>query len=307
MEFLGYLVGFFVGIVLGMLGGGGSLLAVAMLYLIGKDENRGTAYITILVGITSLFGALPRIRQRLIDWPTFLALGIPVAAGMLLVRLWLFDQVPEQFTLGSLVISKRMFVLLIVAALMLLSSATMLGLIGKNIKSRSDLRAVKPFMYYFSLILSGLAIGILPGFSGAGGGVLIVPLLVIFFGLEMKTVVGTSLAIITLKSFVGFFCGDLFRLQDVEIEYGFLFGFALVMIIGVFVGTKLSQKVNSERLKTMFAWFLLGLAIFIFIYEFYNAKQIPAPVAPSPQVNSVTWSGPRFEFVGLAACSSRPG
>ena len=211
-TFLGYLVGLIVGLVLGMLGGGGSLLAVAMLYLLNKDENRGTAYITILVGITSLFGALPRLRQRLIDWPTVLALGVPVTAGMLLVRLWMFDVVPDEFSVGSLVISKRMFVLLIVAILMFLSSATMLGLIGKNIKSRADLRAESPFVYYLSLIVSGFAIGILPGFSGAGGGVLIVPLLVIFFGLEMQTVVGTSLAIIAMKSFVGFFCGDMVRL-----------------------------------------------------------------------------------------------
>jgi uncharacterized membrane protein YfcA len=278
---LGYLVGLVVGIVLGMLGGGGSLLAVAILYLLGKDENRGTAYITVLVGVTSLFGTLPRIRQRLIDWPTVLALGIPVTAGMLLVRLWLFDQVPDYFTLGTLVISKRMFVLLIVAALMLLSAATMLGLIGRNIKSRADLRARDPILYYFSLILCGLAIGIFPGFSGAGGGVLIVPLLVIFFGLEMKTVVGTSLAIITMKSFVGFFCGDLFRLKGVTIEYGFLVGFAVVMVSGVIIGTTISQKINAERLKTIFGWFLFGLAIFIFVYELYNAKNTSSlPVVP---------------------------
>jgi uncharacterized membrane protein YfcA len=277
-TFLGYLVGLIVGIVLGMLGGGGSLLAVAMLYLLNKDENRGTAYITLLVGVTSLFGALPRIRPKLIDWPTVLALGIPVTSGMLLVRLWLFDQVPNEFSLGSLVVSKRMFVLLIVAGLMLLSAATMLGWIGKNIKSRADLKTENPFIYYLSLIVCGFAIGIFPGFSGAGGGVLIVPLLVIFFGLEMKTVVGTSLAIITMKSFVGFFCGDLFRLKGVEIEYGFLLGFAVVMVTGVMIGTRLSQKIHAERLKSMFAWFLFGLAIFIFAYEFYNAKHTPASV-----------------------------
>lgn len=274
---LGYLVGLVVGIVLGMLGGGGSLLAVAILYLLGKDEDRGTAYITILVGITSLFGAFPRIRQRLIDWPTVLALGVPVTIGMLMVRLWLFSLVPDHFTLGSLVVSRRMFVLLIVASLMLLSAATMLGLIGRNIQSRADMRTERPVVYYLSLVICGLAIGIFPGFSGAGGGVLIVPLLVIFFGLEMKTVVGTSLAIITTKSFVGFFCGDLIRLKDVDIEYGFLFGFAVVMISGVMIGTKISQKVNAERLKTMFGWFLFGLAVFIFAYEFYNARPAPTP------------------------------
>lgn len=273
MVFLGYLVGLMVGIVLGMLGGGGSLMAVSMLYLLGKDESVGTAYITILVGITALFGAWPRIRQGLVDWRTVLALGIPVAAGMLLVRMWLFDELPTSFPVGGLIISRRMLVLIIVASLMLLSSATMLGWIGKGIKSKANLRTEKPVVYYLALILCGLAIGILPGFSGAGGGVLIVPLLVIFFGLEMKTVVGTSLCIIALKSFVGFFAGDLVRLQGVEIEYGFLIGFAVLMIAGVMLGTKISQKVGGEKLKTMFAWFLFGLSIFIISYEFANAKK----------------------------------
>ena len=260
---LGYLVGLLVGIILGLLGGGGSLLLPALLYLLHIELDFATAYTTILVGITALFGALPRMRQKLIDVPTFFALGIPVAVGMLLVRLWLFDAVPNVlFSLGPIVVTKKMFVLTLFASLLLLSFASLIGLFGKNFKPRENFRRENPVLYYTSLTTCGLLIGILPGFTGAGGGVLIGPLLVILIGLPMQTVVGTSLSIIALKSFVGFFGGDLVRLGS-QIDYTFLAMFSVLMIVGVLIGTKMSYKVDGEKLEKIFAWFLLALAIYI--------------------------------------------
>ena len=264
---LGYFVGLVVGIVLGMLGGGGSLLLPAMLYLLHLDLKFATAYTTILVGVTAMFGVLPRLRRNLIDMPTVIALGIPVSVGMLLVRLWLFDAVPNVlFTFGSITITKKIFVLTIFVGLLLLSFATMIGLFRKTLQSKTELRTESPVMYYISMVVCGLLIGILPGFTGAGGGVLIVPLLVIFFGLPMKTVIGTSLTIIMAKSFVGFFGGDAIRLGS-DIDYLFLLRFAVLMIVGVIIGTKWSRKIDADRLRKIFAWFLLALAIFIVVYE----------------------------------------
>ena len=270
--FLGYFIGLLVGVILGLLGGGGSLLVVALYYLIGiRPIGLASAYITILVGITALFGVIPRIKRKEVDWQTAVALGLPVTAGALLVRLWLIAVIPDVlFTVGSVDVTKKMFVLLLVASLLLLSFATMVGLIGKNIKSKANLRNERPIVYYAALAICGLVIGILPAFSGAGGGVLIVPLLVIFFGLPIKTVVGTCLAIVMVKSFVGFFAGDLVRLGG-TVDYPFLGKFAAVMIVGAWIGSRLSQVVDAERLKKIFAWFLLGLAIFIFINEVFNA------------------------------------
>lgn len=269
---LGYFVGLVVGIVLGMLGGGGALLLPAMLYLFHYDLKFATAYTTILVGVTALFGILPRLKQNLIDIPTVIALGIPVSIGMLLVRLWLFEAVPNTFfSFGSFDVTKKIFVLTIFVVLLFLSFATMVGLIGKNLRSKTKLREDNPVAYYASMIVSGLLIGIIPGFSGAGGGVLIVPLLVILFALPMKTVIGTSLTIIAMKSFVGFFGGDAIRLGS-EIEYGFLLKFSVLMVVGVIVGSKWSHKIDAERLSQIFAWFLLVLGIFIVVYEgFYNS------------------------------------
>lgn len=264
---LGYLAGLVVGILLGMLGGGGSLLLPAMLYLFHLDLKLATAYTTILVGVTAMFGAVPRLRRNLIDVPTVIALGIPVSVGMLLVRLWLFDVVPKTlFTVGSIAVTKKMFVLTIFVGLLLLSFASMMGLFRKKLQSKTELRAKNSVAYYVLMIVCGLLIGILPGFAGAGGGVLIVPLLVILFGLPMKTVVGSSLTIIAMKSFVGFFGGDAIRLGS-EIDYWFLLRFVLLMIAGVIIGSAWSRKIDAAKLRQIFAWFLLGLAIFIVVYE----------------------------------------
>jgi uncharacterized membrane protein YfcA len=264
---LGYLIGLLVGIIMGLLGGGGSLLLPALMYFLHFELNFATAYTTILVGITALFGAMPRIRQKLIDGPTFLALGIPVSVGMLIVRVWLYEAIPDTlFSLGPLIVTKTMFVLTLFSSLLLLSFASLIGLIGKNFKPKENLRQERPVTYYATLTVCGLLIGILPGFTGAGGGVLIVPLLVILIGLPMQTVVGTSLSIVAMKSFVGFFGGDAIRL-GAEVDYRFLAMYSVLMIVGVLIGSQMSRKVDGEKLKKIFAWFLLALAIYIILRE----------------------------------------
>jgi len=194
MLFLAYIVALVVGAVIGMFGGGGSLLVVAIIYMAQTPRPIGlsTAYISILVGVTALIGLIPRIKQKQVNWPTVLALGVPVTLGMVIVRAWLIDLVPDvvcQF--GSYHLSKKTLVLLIVATLLVLSFSTITGLIGQNIRTKAHWEK---------------------------------ELLVVLFGIEMKTVVGTSLAIITLKSIVGFCAGDVPRLYKLEIpiEWDFL-------------------------------------------------------------------------------------
>lgn len=281
INFIGYFVGLIVGVILGLLGSGGSLLVVPFLFIFNIPLNVATAYITILVGMTALASLIPRIKEKLVDWPTVAALGIPVSVGMLLVRLWLNPWMPDKlFAIGEMVITKRTFVLMIIATLLLLSFATMIGLIGKNIKSKKDLKRDNPKAYYLMLTFWGLLIGILPGFAGAGGGVLLVPLLVILFGIEMKTVVGTTLAIVAIKSFIGFVGGDMIQ-GGSKLDYMFLVGFAVVMFIGALIGTAISKRVDGKKLKTGFAWFLLALAIYILCNEFllepHSAVNIPVP------------------------------
>ena len=269
-DLIGHFVGLVVGVVLGLLGGGGSLLAIPMFLIFDKSAATGSAYITMLVGISAAIGLIPRVRMKLVDWSTVIALGIPVSVGNLLTRAWLIHALPANIPV--LGISKKSFVLLVIACLLLLSWATMIGVIGKNIKPKTNLKTEKPWAYYLTLTLSGLLIGIGPGLAGAGGGVLIVPLLVIFFGIQIKTVVGTTLAIVVLKSFFGS-CGDLWRLGT-NLEFGFLAGFAAVMIVGVIIGSAISHRVDAGKLKVVFGWFLLALAVFIVCNEliFYSNR-----------------------------------
>lgn len=266
---LAYFIGVLVGLMLGLVGGGGVFLLPTTDYLLGQDLHVATAHTTLLVGLTALLGAIPRIRQGLVDWPTVAALGIPVSAGMLLVRLWLFDAIPTEFVLlGQWTVTRRMFVLLLFSGVLLISFASMMELIGKNLKPRTELKQQHPLLYYLVLSICGLLIGIIPGFAGAGGGVLIVPLLVVLFGLPMKTVVGTSLTLVAIKSLVGFVGGDLVNVGG-SLDPWFLASFSLTMIVGVLLGNRIAERLDGRRLKGIFAWFVLALAIFILVKELF--------------------------------------
>lgn len=266
--------------VMGLIGGGGSLLLPTFVYLLERDSTLATAYTLVLVGVTALIGVLPRIKRNKVDFPTAITLGVPILLGTLLVRGWLTHKIPDfevgangqpteipyvLFKLLGFEITKRKLLLLVFATVLLTSFASMIGLIGRDMKARPNLREENPKFYYSMLIGAGLFIGVLSAFIGAGGGVMIVPLLVIVMGLPMKTVVGTSLAIMAGKSTLGFL-GDVWKIGD-RIEWDFLGGFAVVMIGGIIVGTYLTKYVSSEKLKLAFAWFILAMAIFIFWNE----------------------------------------
>ena len=278
VEIIGYLIGFFIGVVMGLIGGGGALLLPTLIYLFGTESTLATAYTLVLVGVTALIGVLPRIKSKKVDFPTAITLGIPILLGTLLVRGWLTHQIadfeldangePVPYVLFKLLgfeFTKRKLILLVFATVVVASFASMIGLIGRNMKARPNLRQESPRFYYSMLIGAGLLIGVLSAFIGAGGGVMIVPLLVIVMGLPMKTVVGTSLAIMAGKSILGF-GGDVLMIGE-KIQWSFLGVFAFVMIAGILLGTYCSKFVPNAKLKTGFAWFILAMAIFIFFKE----------------------------------------
>jgi len=280
LEIFGYSIGFCIGVVMGLIGGGGSLLLPTFVYLLERDSTLATAYTLVLVGVTALIGVLPRIKRNKVDFPTAITLGIPILLGTLLVRGWLTHKIldfevggngqPTEipyvlFKLLGFEITKRKLLLLVFATVLLTSFASMTGLIGRDMKARPNLREENPKFYYSTLIGAGLFIGLLSAFIGAGGGVMIVPLLVLVMGLPMKTVVGTSLAIMAGKSTLGFL-GDVWKIGN-RIEWDFLGGFAVVMTGGIMVGTYLTKYASSEKLKLAFAWFILVMAIFIFWNE----------------------------------------
>ena len=266
VEILGYVIGFLVGIIMGLIGGGGALLLPVFIYLLNINDNLATAYTLLLVGVTAVFGAIPRVRKKQVDCDAVLLLGIPILLATLIVR-YIYPNVPQNlFAVGGVVIKRQMVVLVIFSSVLVLSFASMMGLIGRNLKPRPNLKQESPRQYYTTMIVGGTLIGVISAMIGAGGGVMIVPLLVVLLGKDMKVVVGTSLTIMALKSPISFFLADAVMLWD-QIKWPFLAKFLSVMVSGVCLGTLFSKRVESEKLKKLFAWFILAMAIYIFSRE----------------------------------------
>ena len=263
-----YAIGLLIGLVMGLIGGGGSVVLPTFIYLLKINEILATAYTLLLVGVTAIFGAVPRVRAKQVDFASVVTLGIPIFIGTMIVRYGI-QHVPENlFSIGSVRVTRQMAILLIFASILLLSFASMAGFIGKNLKPRTNFRKDSPVAYYVTLMSCGLLIGLISATVGAGGGVMIVPLLVLVMGVEMKTVIGTSLTIMAIKSPVSFFLSDAITLRD-QIDWWFLLTFGSIMIVGAIIGSRLAKRVDSDSLKKGFAWFILLMACYIFIKEIF--------------------------------------
>lgn len=273
-EILSYSIGLLIGLIMGLIGGGGSLLLPTFIYILKKDAVLASAYTLLLVGVTAVFGAWPRYKRKEIDFPTVFNLGIPILLGTLVVRYGIHSMPDPLFSIGSLDVTIKMFVMLLFASILILSFCSMLGLIGRNLKAQPDMRNENPAKYYVMSIGGGIAIGLISAVVGAGGGVMMVPLLVVVMGLEMKTVIGTSLAIMAFKSPIGFFMTDAIALNG-QIEWVFLLIFVSMMIGGVFVGSAFSKRIDGHKLKMGFAWFILAMAVFIFTKELLFPEVAP--------------------------------
>lgn len=271
-EIASFIISLLIGLIMGLIGGGGSLLLPTFIYLLKENVVLASAYTLFLVGVTAFFGAWPRFKSKEIDFATVLSLGVPILVGTLVIRYGMHYMPDPLFVLGTFEVTVKMFVMILFASILLLSFASMLGLIGKNLEPQPNMRKDNPTHYYLWSIGGGFAIGVISGVVGAGGGVMMVPLLVIVMGLDMRTVIGTSLAIMAFKSPIGFFATDAIMNFD-KINWMFLLTFASIMILGVFIGSFFSKRIDGEKLKKGFAWFILAMAIFIFSKELLFSEQ----------------------------------
>lgn len=261
MEILGYAAALLVGISLGLIGGGGSILAVPILaYLFHLDEKLATAYSLFIVGSSALVGGLRQHKNGNVDWKTAIIFGLPAILGVSLVRHYVIPILPEiLFNIGSFEITRRMGMFGFFAFLMLFAAYSMLS----NKERKGGTGEVK---YNYPIIfLEGILVGSISGFVGAGGGFLIIPTLVLLANLDMKKAIGTSLIIIAIQSLIGFSLGDALTM---EINWAFLSEFTFLAIIGIFVGVYLNNFFDGKKLKKSFGYFIIAMAIFIFIMEF---------------------------------------
>jgi len=264
MEIIGYVLAALVGISLGLIGSGGSILTVPILvYVMGVNPVLATAYSLFIVGSTALVGGVQSAMQKRVDFKTVMIFGIPSIAAVYATRMWLVPMIPaELFSIGSLAITKPIALMLLFAVVMILASVSMIRT-GKK-KEMSDNEAMS--YNYPMILLEGTVVGVLTGLVGAGGGFLIIPALVLLARMPMKLAVGTSLFIIAAKSLIGFI-GDIQVTKN--IDWSLLGMFTAFAVAGIFIGILLSKKIPGEKLKKAFGWFVLVMGIYIIVKELF--------------------------------------
>lgn len=257
---IGFAAAILIGVSLGLIGGGGSILTVPVLvYILGVDPMLATAYSLFVVGSTSLVGAGTYMKKGLVHYKTALVFAIPSFIAVFITRKFLVPALPDPlFSVGEALITKNIGIMVFFAIIMLAASYSM---IRGNKKKESEEEEMK---FNFPMIaLEGSIVGVITGIVGAGGGFLIIPALVLLAKLPMKMAVGTSLLIIAAKSLIGFL-GDL---STQTIDWQMLLIFTSLSIVGIFIGSALSKRINEKILKTGFGWFVLGMGIYIISKE----------------------------------------
>lgn len=262
IEILGYIGAVCIGLVLGLTGGGGSILTVPILvYLLAEDPVIATGYSLFIVGISSAFGAFRNIQKKMVSFSTSLIFAVPALLSVFSTRKFLVPALPDTlFEIGNFTLTKDIAIMVFFAVLMLAASISMIR--GK--KNKGDTEAAKDQKpNYPLLIILGAFTGLVTGIVGAGGGFIIVPILVLLAGLPMKRAVATSLFIIAINSLIGFL-GDV---SNIDIEWTFLLSFSALAVVGIFTGIYLNRFIDGKKLKKAFGWFVLIMAIIILIKE----------------------------------------
>lgn len=260
MEYFGYLASVIIGLSLGLVGGGGAILTIPILvYLFKIDPKLATSYSLFIVGITALSGCFSHYKMGNLKVKSALFFAVPSVFSILVIREVIFLKIPNLlFTIEDFQVTKNFLIMLIFAIMMIMASFSMI----RKTENQLTLTTTN----YWQLALIGAAVGIVTGFLGAGGGFLIIPALLFFANLPMKQAVGTSLLIIFINSSIGF-VGDLFI--GTPIDYTFLAIISSMAFIGMFIGTQLSKKIDGDKLKPIFGWFVLVMGIYILIKEIF--------------------------------------
>ena len=260
MEYIGYLASVVIGLSLGLIGGGGSILAVPILvYLFKIHPEQATSYSLFIVGFTAMIGSFSQYKLGNLKIKSAIIFAIPSILSLLFARKVILPLLPETlFSINGFEITKNILIMIVFAFLMIATAVSMIRK-SKKIKEAKEINF---------LVLSGIGlfVGLIIGFLGAGGGFLIIPALLFFANLSMKKAVGTSLFIIFINSLIGF-SGDL--LGGVELNYEFLFVITTIAVIGLFIGTQLSKKIDGAKLKPAFGWFVLVMGIYIIAKELF--------------------------------------
>jgi len=258
-ELLGYFGALIIGLVVGLFGGGGSILAVPIfVYLFHLNPILATSYSLFVVGFSAAAGTIINIKKKLSDYRIAIIFSFPALFSVFVVRRYLISSLPEVILdTGSIYITTKMALMLLFSIVILLSSFSMLK------KNKAVIAQKLNNTNYSLLLITGSVVGVLTGLVGAGGGFIIVPALVFFAGLKIKQAVATSLVIITCNALFGF----LSDITQVNIDWFFLTSITLISVLGIVLGSYLSNFINDMSLKKNFARFILLIALMIICNE----------------------------------------
>mgnify|MGYP003606333243 FL=1 len=256
-EIFGYLGALLIGLVLGLTGGGGSILTVPVLvYLLGINPVISTAYSLFIVGSTSTFGSILNYRKGLVKVKTGLKFAIPSLIAIYFTRKFIVPAIPEVlFKVQETAVTKDFFIMVLFAIVMMLASFSMLSEKRVSVSKTEP----NPILTIIQIFIVGIIIGLV----GAGGGFLIIPALVFMAKLPMKKAIGTSIFIIAINSLIGF-TGDI---GNINPDWSFLLIFSFISILGIFAGIYLNKFINEKNLKKGFGWFVLAMSILILTKE----------------------------------------
>lgn len=257
LEIIGYIGAFFVGLVLGLLGGGGSILALpVMVFCFGIQALHATAYSLFIIGSATLIGTFQNIRNRLVDPKTAILFAIPAVVAIIVTRTQVLPSLPRTIHIGKyLVFEINIFIMILFSILMILASIPMI----RGVKERAGAKRPRPGI----LMFFGALVGFISGMVGAGGGFLIIPALSIFMKIPIKSAIATSIMIISINSLAGFMA-ELAR-PNIYIDWSFLLLFTGIAAVGLLTGLTLSKRIHAEKLKKGFGFFVLGIGLFILI------------------------------------------
>ena len=256
----GYIASGLIGVSLGLIGGGGSIITIPVLvYLFHIEPTLATTYSLFIVGTTSLVGGVRSAFDKTVDLKSAFLLAAPSTIAVYLTRHYVIPLIPDiLLTVNDFTVTRDVALMLFFAVVMIIAAVRMV----RDMQNEQGVDTTP--RHFVSVIFVGLLVGTVTGIVGAGGGFLIIPALVLLVGLPMKQAVGTSLIVIAISSLIGF-VGDFSLVR--EINFPFLLAVSFLAIGGVFFGNYLSRFIKGKSLKSGFGWFAMAMAVFVIIKE----------------------------------------
>ncbi|MBS1623927.1 MAG: sulfite exporter TauE/SafE family protein [Bacteroidetes bacterium] len=258
LQILGYIGALLTGLVLGLLGGGGAAVSIPILvYAFGVEASIATGYSLLIVAFTALFGSIQNIRLGHVRYGALAKCGLPALISIYVMRRYLIHSIPDVFfSYGSFTLTKNSFILFILAFFMIIVARNMIWPRPSRIEPKPE--------PYLLVLVQSVIIGLFTGLVGAGGGFLLIPLILAVEPMEFRNATATSLVLVTLNSTIGFI-GDL--QSHLTIDWVFLGTFVALSAAGVLGGIAIANKVDNVKLRRIFGYTMMAIAIYILIRE----------------------------------------